>query len=84
MNINRITVMVCDGSLWWSGGAVTCTNPIKVSDQGLKKDLDQGWATSDLEGRCPAEFRSNPNQTHLNQLIKVFKITRKLPADVFE
>uniref|UniRef100_A0A671LFC0 Uncharacterized protein n=1 Tax=Sinocyclocheilus anshuiensis TaxID=1608454 RepID=A0A671LFC0_9TELE len=23
-----------------------------------------------LEGRCPAEFSSNPNQTHLNQLIK--------------
>ncbi len=25
----------------------------------------QGWATSVLEGQCPAEFRSNPNQTHL-------------------
>ncbi len=27
--------------------------------------LDQGWATSVLEGHCPAEFSSNPNQTHL-------------------
>ncbi len=26
-------------------------------------------------GHCPAEFRSNTNQTHLNQLIKVFKIS---------
>ncbi len=24
-----------------------------------------------LEGRCPAEFSSNPNQAHLNQLINV-------------
>ncbi len=24
-----------------------------------------------LEGRCPAKFSYNPNQTHLNQLIKV-------------
>jgi len=31
-----------------------------------------------LEVHCPAEFCSNPNQTHLNKLIKVFRITRKL------
>ncbi len=36
-----------------------------------------------LEGRCPAEFSSNPNQTHLNKLINVFKITRKLQTGVF-
>ncbi len=29
-----------------------------------------------LESRCPAEFSSNPNQTHLNKLINVFRITR--------
>ncbi len=33
-------------------------------------------ATSVLECRCPLEFSSNPNQTHLNKLIKVFRITR--------
>ncbi len=33
--------------------------------------LDQGSASSVLEGRCPAEFSSNPNQTHLKQLIKL-------------
>ncbi len=33
--------------------------------------LDQGSPSSVLEGRCPAEFSSNPNQTHLKQLIKV-------------
>ncbi len=36
------------------------------------------------EGRCPAEFSSNPNQTHLKKLIKVFKITGKLQAGVFD
>ncbi len=33
--------------------------------------LDQGSPNLFLEGRCPAEFSSNPNQTHLKQLIKV-------------
>ncbi len=36
--------------------------------------VEQGWATLILEGRVPAEFSSNPNQTHLNQLIKVFRM----------
>ncbi len=36
-----------------------------------KETIDQGSPNSVLEGRCPAEFSSNPNQTHLNQLIKV-------------
>ncbi len=33
--------------------------------------LHQGSPNLFLESRCPAEFCSNPNQTHLNQLIKV-------------
>ncbi len=33
--------------------------------------LHQGSPNLFLESRCPAEFSSNPNQTHLNQLIKV-------------
>ncbi len=33
--------------------------------------LKQGSPSSVLEGRCPAEFSSNPNQTHLKQLIKL-------------
>ncbi len=37
-----------------------------------------------LECRCPAEFSSNPNQTHLKKLINVFEITRKLQAGVFD
>ncbi len=36
--------------------------------------IEQGWGTLIPEGRCPAEFSSNPNQTHLNQLIKVFRM----------
>ncbi len=33
--------------------------------------INQGSPNLFLEGRCPAEFSSNPNQKHLNQLIKV-------------
>ncbi len=33
---------------------------------------------------CPAKFSSNSNQTHLKQLIKVFRITWKLKTGVFD
>jgi len=33
---------------------------------------------------CPAQFISNPNQTHLKQPNKVFRITLKLKAGVFD
>jgi len=36
----------------------------------------QGWSTPVLEGHCPAEFSFNPNYTHLNKLINVFRITK--------
>uniref|UniRef100_A0A8C2C339 RPGRIP1 like n=1 Tax=Cyprinus carpio TaxID=7962 RepID=A0A8C2C339_CYPCA len=39
--------------------------------------LQQGSSVLLLESNCPAEFSSNPNQTHLNQLIRVFE---KLPT----
>ncbi len=35
------------------------------------KRLGQRWGTLILEGGVPAEFSSNPNQTHLKQLINV-------------
>ncbi len=34
--------------------------------------LSQGSPYLVLEGRCPVEFSSNPNQTHLKQLIELF------------
>ncbi len=37
----------------------------------LHHSLEQGSPDTVLEGRCPAEFSSNPNQTHLKQLINV-------------
>ncbi len=43
----------------------------------------QGSLTLDLEVHFPAEFSSNPNQTHLNKLIKVFRINTKLQVAVF-
>lgn len=36
-----------------------------------------------LEGHCPAEIISSPNQTHLSKLISVFQITKKLQAGEF-
>ncbi len=35
--------------------------------------LNQGWAASVLEARCPAEFSSNPNQTHLPSFLVILK-----------
>ncbi len=41
------------------------------------------WSrTQFLEGHSSAQFSSNPNQTHLIQLIKVFRITRNFQAGV--
>ncbi len=37
-----------------------------------------------LESYCPADFSSNPNQTHLNHLIKEFRATWQLQAGVLE
>jgi len=34
-------------------------------------------------GNCPTEFSFNPNQTLLNKLTGVFRITRKLKAGDF-
>ncbi len=46
--------------------------------------IEQAFLTLVLEGHCPANFSSNPNQTHLNQLIKLFRITSKLQAGEFD
>ncbi len=41
------------------------------------------WSqTQFLEGHSSAQFSSNPNQTHLIQLIEVFRITRNFQAGV--
>ncbi len=41
------------------------------------------WSqTQFLEGHSSAQFSSNPNQTHLVQLIKVFRTTRNFQAGV--
>ncbi len=40
--------------------------------------LDQGCQTQFLEVQSPAEFRCNPKLTHLIQLIKSFRLIRKL------
>uniref|UniRef100_A0A8C1VPY7 FERM domain containing 4Bb n=1 Tax=Cyprinus carpio TaxID=7962 RepID=A0A8C1VPY7_CYPCA len=45
-------------------------------------DLDQFSQTQSLEGHSSEQFCSNPNQTHLIQLIKVFMITRNLQTGV--
>ncbi len=45
--------------------------PVPDSDAAGQHTLNQGSPSSVLEGLCPAEFSSNPNQTHLKQLIKL-------------
>ncbi len=39
--------------------------------------LKQGYSNLAREIHFPAEFSSNPNQTHLSMLINVFRIIRK-------
>jgi len=52
----------------------------------MKKELSniQGFSNSVLEGRFPAEFSSNPDQTQLSKLIKVFRISRNSQGSVFD
>jgi len=38
----------------------------------VKLILYQGWLTSVLAVHCPAEFRSNPNQTHLKGILHFY------------
>ncbi len=46
--------------------------------------LRQGSPTLLLESYHPADFSSNPNQTHLKQLIKVFRATWLLQTGVLQ
>ncbi len=58
----------------WGGAC-----PKRLKTPGLK----HGRANSALPGQFPSEFSANPIQTHLNQLIIVFKTTRRLQAGEF-
>jgi len=44
----------------------------------------QGSSNLALEGQSPAEFSSNPDQTHLSKLIKDFRITRESQVGEFD
>ncbi len=50
--------------------------------ESFKWHLEHWSQTRFLEGHSSAQFSSNPNQTHLIQLIKVFKVTGNLQAGV--
>ncbi len=56
----------------------------KKKKQKQKKALVDWCPILLLPIDCPAQFISNPNQTHLKQPIKVFRITWKLKAGVFD
>lgn len=45
-------------------------------------DLNQGCLILLLEGQFPTEFSSIPNESHLNQIIKFFRITGNFQASV--
>ncbi len=46
--------------------------------------LKQGYSNLAREIHFPAEFSSNPNQTHLSMLINVFRIIRKSQVGEFD
>ncbi len=74
----------CPKRLWTPLTLIVETNNTLIIQNITFFALEQGQATSVLEGQCPAEFSSNPNQAHMKKLINVFKITRKLQAGVFD
>ncbi len=49
-----------------------------VTKKTIDNTLRQGCQTEFLEGQSPAEFRRNPNLTHLIQIIKSFRLIWKL------
>ncbi len=75
--------------MWLIGVGTEVCRKVALQEQGWRplanvfanaKCLHQGFSTLVLEVHFPAGFISNPNQTHLNKLIKVFKITITLQA----
>jgi len=70
--------------LWgWSWDVRKGSEERKQGCTNKKWEAPQGWRTSFLESHSLAEFCFNPNQTHLNKLINVWSVTRKLQADEF-
>ncbi len=65
----------------WSGLVLSTQN---LSYNSEFVHLPSWYRPLVLKGHCPANFSSNPNQTHLNQLIKLFRITNKQQAGVFD
>ncbi len=65
-----------------------CASPLLISVRCVLHLSDpqvpvKHWSqTQFLEGHSSAQIYSNPNQTHLIQLIKVFRITRNFQAGV--
>ncbi len=49
----------------------------------INNNIEQGYSNLTREIHFPAEFSSNPNQTHLNMLINVFRIIR-ITVDEFD
>ncbi len=47
-------------------------------------DIVQGYSNLSREVHFPAEFSSNPNQTHLSMLINAFRIIRKSQVGEFD
>ncbi len=63
------------GWMWFWGdpsGKISATGPAFLAT------ALRAITVSGPSGHFPSEFSSNPNQTHLNQLIIVFKTTRRL------
>ncbi len=76
---NLVILYVVWGLASFEGLASFLLRCLVISD-----NLRQGCPILLLAIDCPAKFSSNSNQTHLKQLIKVFRIAWKLKAGVFD
>ncbi len=75
---------VCVCAQYISAGEVTLRAKIKFVFIDDDDDIVQGYSNLACEVHFPAEFSSNPNQTHLSMLINAFRIIRKSQVGEFD
>ncbi len=79
-----LCVCVCVCAQYISAGEVTFREKTKFVFIDDDDDIVQGYSNLSREVHFPAEFSSNPNQTHLSMLINAFRIIRKSQVGEFD
>ncbi len=74
----------CNPSSNHQGSARNCSTQYSHMRISQILSLSHWSQTQFLEGHSSAQFSYNPNQTHLIQIIKVYRITRNFQAGVLE